>query len=209
MKGRANYLCLHRSSRCGRGPRPGRRRPAAAPIGADPGLVGSSPCGPSPSTGDRAELEDLPETCRSGTTCRRPPTRASARVPAVPGVLRHAHAPARRRSDIVIVNHHLLCADASVRQSAYGEVIPACQHVVVDEAHQLEDVATQYFGVSVSNYRVDELVRDGRAAAEERGGDRATAALRRADARATTRGRSSAAWRWRGPRAAPAEERLR
>ena len=60
-------------------------------------------------------------------------------------------------SDVVIVNHHLLCADAAVRQSAYGEVIPACTYAIVDEAHQLEDVATQYFGIAVSNYRVDDL----------------------------------------------------
>ena len=57
-------------------------------------------------------------------------------------------------SDLVIVNHHLLCADASVRQSTYGEVIPDCHYAVIDEAHQIEDVATQYFGISVSNYRV-------------------------------------------------------
>src|SRR5204862_3413576 len=63
-------------------------------------------------------------------------------------------------SDIVIVNHHLLCADAAVRQNAYGEVIPACSHAIVDEAHQLEDVATQYFGFSVSTYRVEDLARD-------------------------------------------------
>jgi ATP-dependent DNA helicase DinG len=63
-------------------------------------------------------------------------------------------------SDVVIVNHHLLCADASVRQSAYGEVIPSCTRVILDEAHQLEDIATQYFGFSVSNYRVEELARD-------------------------------------------------
>jgi ATP-dependent DNA helicase DinG len=63
-------------------------------------------------------------------------------------------------SDVVIVNHHLLCADASVRQSTYGEVIPECQHAIIDEAHHLEDVATQYFGISVSNYRVSDLVRD-------------------------------------------------
>ena len=65
-------------------------------------------------------------------------------------------------SDLVIVNHHLLCADAAVRQSAYGEVIPSCARVVIDEAHQLEDVVTQYFGVALSNYRLDELVRDSR-----------------------------------------------
>ena len=61
-------------------------------------------------------------------------------------------------SDVVIVNHHLLCADAAVRQSSYGEVIPDVPRtLVVDEAHQLEDVATQYFGMAVSNYRLDEL----------------------------------------------------
>src|SRR5262245_37536804 len=63
-------------------------------------------------------------------------------------------------SDVVIVNHHLLCADASVRQSAYGEVIPSCSYAIVDEAHQLEDVATQYFGRAVSNYRFDDFARD-------------------------------------------------
>ena len=63
-------------------------------------------------------------------------------------------------SDIVIVNHHLLCADAAVRQSSFGEVIPSCDCAIVDEAHQLEDVATQYFGISVSNYRVEDLARD-------------------------------------------------
>ena len=60
-------------------------------------------------------------------------------------------------SDVVIVNHHLLCADAAVRQSAFGEVIPACSYAIVDEAHQLEDVATQYFGIAVSTYRVEDL----------------------------------------------------
>src|SRR5271169_3277374 len=63
-------------------------------------------------------------------------------------------------SDVVIVNHHLLCADAAVRQNAFGEVIPPCSNAILDEAHQLEDVATQYFGLSVSNYRVEELARD-------------------------------------------------
>ena len=63
-------------------------------------------------------------------------------------------------SDVVIVNHHLLCADASVRQSAFGEVIPSCRYAIVDEAHQLEDVATQYFGTAVSNYRFDDYARD-------------------------------------------------
>ena len=113
-------------------------------------------------TGDRAELRDLPEdlplwkeiaaeaeTCL-GTEC---PRYGDCFVT----LMRQRAA----ESDVVIVNHHLLCADAAVRQSAYGEVIPSCPTLVVDEAHQLEDVATQYFGVAFSNYRVDDLVRDG------------------------------------------------
>jgi ATP-dependent DNA helicase DinG len=113
-------------------------------------------------TGDRAELRDLPEdipiwkeiaaeaeTCL-GTEC---PHYDACFIT----MMRRQAA----ESDVVIVNHHLLCADASVRHSAYGEVIPTCSTLVVDEAHQLEDVATQYFGCSVSPFRVDDLVRDG------------------------------------------------
>ena len=47
-----------------------------------------------------------------------------------------------------------------MRQNAYGEVIPACHRAILDEAHQLEDIATQYFGYSLSTYRVEELARD-------------------------------------------------
>jgi ATP-dependent DNA helicase DinG len=63
-------------------------------------------------------------------------------------------------ADIVVVNHHLLCADLAVKESSYGQVIPAYDTVILDEAHLLEDVATQYFGAQVSSYRVDELCRD-------------------------------------------------
>ena len=156
MKGRANYLCLHRLDQLTGGatgsPRPGVSDVLLPVIEEWSGRT---------ETGDRAELEDLPEdlpfwnelsataeTCL-GIECPRYDdcfvTRMRQRAAA---------------SDVVIVNHHLLCADAAVRQSAYGEVIPACSHAVIDEAHQLEDVATQYFGFSVSNYRVEELARD-------------------------------------------------
>ncbi|HVJ28210.1 MAG TPA: ATP-dependent DNA helicase, partial [Vicinamibacterales bacterium] len=71
-------------------------------------------------------------------------------------------------ADVVVVNHHLLCADAAVRQSSFGEVIPSCNYAVLDEAHQIEDVATQYFGIAVSNYRVDDLARDAEKAVSAR-----------------------------------------
>jgi ATP-dependent DNA helicase DinG len=67
-------------------------------------------------------------------------------------------------SDIVIVNHHLFFADLSVKQEAGGApdagVLPEAAAVVFDEAHELEDVASSYFGLSVSNIRFEELARD-------------------------------------------------
>jgi ATP-dependent DNA helicase DinG len=154
MKGRANYLCLHRLDQLTGG--------TSARLGVqDVFLPIIKEWSGRTETGDRAELEDLPEdlpfwsevsatseTCL-GTECPRYDDCFVTRM-------RQAAAA----SDVVIVNHHLLCADAAVRQSAYGEVIPSCSHAVIDEAHQLEDVATQYFGFSVSNYRVEDLARD-------------------------------------------------
>ena len=112
-------------------------------------------------TGDRAELEDLPddsgiwnEIAATAETC------LGSECPQYQQCFVTRMRQRAAESDVVIVNHHLLCADAAVRQSSYGEVIPDCRQLVLDEAHQLEDVATQYFGMSVSNYRVDDLVRD-------------------------------------------------
>jgi ATP-dependent DNA helicase DinG len=73
----------------------------------------------------------------------------------------------RRRaaeSDIIIVNHHLFFADMAIRQMADGApdagILPECAAVIFDEAHELEDVASSYFGVTVSNIRINELARD-------------------------------------------------
>jgi ATP-dependent DNA helicase DinG len=157
MKGRSNYLCLHRFQSFEAEDSDGLfERPEKAVF-----LPVIQAWTRTTKTGDRAELRDLPEdlplwkeisaeadTCL-GTEC---PRYGDCYIT----LMRQRAA----ESDVVIVNHHLLCADASVRKSAYGEVIPSCATLVVDEAHQLEDVATQYFGVAFSNYRVDDLVRD-------------------------------------------------
>ena len=64
-------------------------------------------------------------------------------------------------SDIIIVNHHLFFADLSLRDENHeGGILPEYHAVVFDEAHEIEDVAGQYFGVSISNYRFQELRRD-------------------------------------------------
>ena len=158
MKGRSNYLCLHRFQTFEVATSDGLfEQPERAVF-----LPVIQEWARTTTTGDRAELRDLPEdlpiwkeisaeadTCL-GTEC---PRYGDCYVT----LMRQRAA----ESDVVIVNHHLLCADASVRTSAFGEVIPACATLVVDEAHQIEDVATQYFGVAVSSSRADDLVRDG------------------------------------------------
>jgi len=60
------------------------------------------------------------------------------------------------------VNHHLFFADLALRQSGGPDagVLPEFAAVIFDEAHELEDVASSYFGVSVSNFRIEELARD-------------------------------------------------
>jgi ATP-dependent DNA helicase DinG len=63
-------------------------------------------------------------------------------------------------SDIVVVNHHLFFADLSVRQAEMAAILPDYSAVIFDEAHDLEDIATEYFGFHVSNYRLSEFVHD-------------------------------------------------
>src|SRR5260370_21277510 len=64
-------------------------------------------------------------------------------------------------SDIIIVNHHLFFADLALKGDELGGgILPEYHAVVFDEAHELEDVAGQYFGVSISSYRIEELRRD-------------------------------------------------
>src|SRR5436309_10012006 len=162
MKGRANFSCLHRLDQLidgypGSGPAPGR----AKTLQHDVFLPMIQEWSRRTDTGDRAELEDFPEDApfwsevsATAETC------LGAECPRYDDCFVTRMRQRAAESDLVIVNHHLLCADAAVRQNAYGEVIPACSRAVLDEAHQLEDVATQYFGFNVSNYRLEELARD-------------------------------------------------
>jgi ATP-dependent DNA helicase DinG len=63
-------------------------------------------------------------------------------------------------SDIVIVNHHLFFADLALRNREWGQVLPDYSAVIFDEAHQIEDIAAQYFGASVSSFQLTDLVAD-------------------------------------------------
>src|SRR5262245_35495024 len=65
-------------------------------------------------------------------------------------------------ADIVVVNHHLFFADLAIRKSDVAAILPDYSAVIFDEAHELEDIATDYFGFHVSNYRLSEFVHDAR-----------------------------------------------
>lgn len=117
------------------------------------------------STGDRAELAELPEASLLWH-------KLDARADACTGQKcsqweRCFITEMRRRameSDIVIVNHHLFFADLAIKLQAEGApdagILPEAAAVIFDEAHELEDVAGNYFGISVSNLRVEDLARD-------------------------------------------------
>jgi ATP-dependent DNA helicase DinG len=117
------------------------------------------------STGDRAELAELPEASQLWH-------KLDARADACTGQKcsqfeRCFITEMRRRameSNIIIVNHHLFFADLAIKLQADGApdagILPEAAAVIFDEAHELEDVAGNYFGISVSNLKVEELVRD-------------------------------------------------
>lgn len=72
---------------------------------------------------------------------------------------------ARRKAldaDVVIINHHLLCADMVIKESGFGEVLPSADAFILDEAHQLPEVASHFFGLSLSSRQLIELARDSR-----------------------------------------------
>ena len=195
MKGRGNYLCRHRYQAMLAGSLPRQQRLGG--FGSSGTEVDERILLPilerwvaKTTTGDRSELRDLPEdlpiwhelsasaeNCL-GTTC---PQYQECYVTQM-----------RQRaadSDLVVVNHHLLFADAAVRQGNYGAVIPERDVAILDEAHQLEDVATSYFGLSVSNYRVADLTRDVEKAIEPWPAPERRDAVRRMAARVEDRSR--------------------
>jgi len=111
--------------------------------------------------GDRAEIRTLPESSTVWAKVDAARICAAGRSVRFPALLHHPDAPARGESDIVIVNHHLFFADLALKNEEWdGGILPDYDAVVFDEAHEIEDVAGQYFGVSVSNYRFQELRRD-------------------------------------------------
>jgi ATP-dependent DNA helicase DinG len=117
------------------------------------------------STGDRAELAELPE---ASALWHKLDARADACIGQKCSEWERCFVTEMRRrgmeSDIIIVNHHLFFADLAIKLQAEGApdagILPEAAAVIFDEAHELEDVAGNYFGISVSNLRVDDLAQD-------------------------------------------------
>ena len=116
-------------------------------------------------TGDRAELAELPE---ASLLWHKLDARADACIGQKCSEFERCFITEMRRkameSDIIIVNHHLFFADLAIKLQADGApdagILPEAAAVVFDEAHELEDVAGNYFGISVSNLRLEDLARD-------------------------------------------------
>ncbi len=158
MKGRANYLCRHKLYAL-------RDSPLLSGLEEIEQFHHISTWEKTTPNGDRAELQHLPEhsalwnkldarteACL-GTTC--------------PDWERCFITEMRRRaldSDLIIVNHHLFFADLNIKREAADApdagILPKAAAVIFDEAHELEDIASNYFGIGLSHARFDELTRD-------------------------------------------------
>jgi len=182
LKGRSNYLCWHRLDAA---LRDGTRD--AATVAA---LGALETWGKTSDSGDLTELEDLADDHALRTQVTSTVDNCLGRDCAF--FDRCFVLEARRRAqaaDVVIVNHHLLLADLALKDSGFGELLPGTDAVIVDEAHQLPDVAQQFFGWSVGTRELETLLRD--VYAEARG----VGALAEVDAAQSAVGRAIVALR--------------
>ena len=154
MKGRANFLCVHKV---------GQMDGQAMLKGIDEvdwfGQIRD--WSKLTETGDRSELTFLPDDADlwnridarsdlcTGQKC------ADYQRCFITAMHQRAH-----EADLIIVNHHLFFADLAIRQDDFGSILPEYSAVVFDEAHEIEDVASDYFGRQLSSYRFEELSRD-------------------------------------------------
>jgi len=153
MKGRENYLCWRRFKLFERQPL-FKVMEEASFFGEVKKWVSRT------QTGDRSELGGIPEDlstwadiCCSRDQC------LGTECPDHKRCFLTRMRQEAAKAQLIVVNHHLFFADLAIRDVG-AEVIPRYKRVIFDEAHQLEEVITNYFGLAVSNYRVEELARD-------------------------------------------------
>ncbi len=112
-------------------------------------------------TGDRAELDFLPDDAELWNRIdARKDACTGQKCPQFQQCFLTAMRQRAQEADVIIVNHHLFFADLALRQDDFGSILPEYAAVIFDEAHEIEDVASDYFGRAISSYKFDELSRD-------------------------------------------------
>jgi ATP-dependent DNA helicase DinG len=154
MKGRSNYVCLNRIKRA-------ETSPILDGLDDIDHFDAVRRWSRDSVSGDRAELIDLPENL---TFWRHIDARSEICTGQKCAEYDACYITRMRQratdADIVIVNHHLFFADLALRGGEFGQVIPDYSAVIFDEAHQVEDVAAEYFGAQVSNFQLEDMLRD-------------------------------------------------
>ncbi|PUE10536.1 helicase [Limnohabitans sp. T6-20] len=154
LKGRSNYLCLHRMEQA-------RHSAEAAQPGAQRALAKIETWSQATRTGDMAELSGLDE--RSSLWPLVTSTRDNCLGSSCPRY-RACHVNLARKeamaSDVVVINHHLFFADMAVRESGVAELLPTVRVTVFDEAHQLNEIGVNFLGQQLSTVQLLELSRD-------------------------------------------------
>jgi ATP-dependent DNA helicase DinG len=154
MKGRNNYLCLNRLARA-------QSAPVLEGLDEVEYFEEVSHWARESETGDRAELANLPEPLSFWRHIdARSESCLGQKCPDYNDCFITRMRGRAQEADIVVVNHHLFFADLSLRNGNYGSVLPDYTAVILDEAHLIEEVASEYFGAQVSNYQIEDLVRD-------------------------------------------------
>ncbi|OYU31030.1 MAG: helicase [Comamonadaceae bacterium PBBC2] len=154
LKGRSNYLCLHRMEQA-------RHSPESAQPGAQRALAKIETWAQSTRTGDMAELPGLDE--RSSLWPLVTSTRDNCLGSSCPRY-KACHVNLARKeamaADVVVINHHLFFADVAVRESGVAELLPTVRVTVFDEAHQLNEIGVNFLGQQLSTVQLLELARD-------------------------------------------------
>ena len=154
LKGRANYLCLHRLEQARHDGRFATREQVAH-------LQAIRAWSTATASGDRAELAELPEDSPLWPRVTSTPDNClGSECPFFSECFVVKARRAAQEADLVVVNHHLLCADLAIRQEGFGEILPGAHAFILDEAHQIPELAGQFFSVSLSTRQLTELAHD-------------------------------------------------
>jgi ATP-dependent DNA helicase DinG len=162
LKGRANYLCRHRLDLA--------LEEAPGVVRETRRLAKIRAWAATTQRGETAEVAGIPE---DAPIWGRVTSNADNCLGQECPEFQRCHVVKARRealkADVVVVNHHLLLADLALKEEGFGELLPGADAVVVDEAHQLPEIAARFFGVSVGTRQVLGIVADARAEALKAG----------------------------------------